>query len=187
MAHSARLKGKGWESVCVCVCQPVELIRNGSVEIFGRPMWPWRSQGEGAWEGPRGLLGQACGQQQWGTIQRRCRDRNDKKWAVDVPPRGLERPVRQLPCPGALRCRVPVRRGSQLEEAVGKQPVAQGGGRGDGGVHSSPANDHCKWQWALWEGHRWTEGKRLGEGGSKLDRDTGRGEKARRGAREAPP
>jgi len=50
-------------------------------------------------------------------------------------------------------------------------PWHREGEGGDGGAHSLPANDHCKWQWALWgrrESHRWAEGKGMGEGGSNI-------------------
>jgi len=46
---------------------------------FWRAAVALRSQGEGAWEGPQVLVGRACEQIQRGTIQRRCRDRDDRE------------------------------------------------------------------------------------------------------------
>jgi hypothetical protein len=67
-------------------------------------------------------------------------------------------------------------------------PWHREGEGGDGGAHSLPANDHCKWQWALWAGGKATDGRKAKgwEKGSKYS-GTKRGRaKANRRARATP-
>jgi len=67
-------------------------------------------------------------------------------------------------------------------------PWHREGEGGDGGAHSLPANDHCKWQWALWAGGKATDGRKAKgwEKGVQYS-DTKRGKaKANRRARAAP-